>query len=264
MKKRLLLSLLILLDVWCNANEGKMLFEKHCSSCHELFIPMSKLKENFIERNNTLLHLKAPTLNQLSYRLKQRIGDPKGDEEMHRMEVSAFMSDYVLHPDKQKSVCMEDVIRHFDTMPSLKGKITEDELDEIGTYLYDFDKNVIAKEGVKYEDFDKALQRAKKEHKIIMIEAMSKDCHFCRKMEREVLIEKEVVEAIEKDFIPVAIDIKKHELPLDLKVELTPSFIFVDENKNILTTIPGAWSKEDFLEILKEAKTAKNKKEKAK
>jgi len=114
---------------------------------------------------------------------------------------------------------------------------------------------------VKFEGFKKALERAKKENKLIMIEAMTSTCHFCRKMEREVMIEKEVVEAIEKDFIPVAIDVNKHNLPLGLKVDATPSFIFIDTNQNVLMNIPGAWNKNDFLALLKEAKM-KNKKEK--
>ena len=236
------------------ANEGKELFTQKCVSCHTPFIPMSKLKENFLDENNTLLKLKAPTLNQLSYRLKKRIGDPKGDNELHRMEVIAFMSDYVFHPDKDKSVCLEDVLRHFETMPSQKGKVTEEELEEIGTYLYDFDNEVVKKRSVKYEGFDKALQRAKKENKIIMIKAMTKSCHFCRKMDREVMIEKEVVSAIEKDFIPVSIDISEHQLPLGIQTELTPSFIFVDKNAKVLQNVPGAWGKEDFLALLRKVK----------
>jgi len=235
------------------ADEGKVLFEKHCVSCHTPFIAMSKLKENFLDKNNTLLHLKAPTLNQLSYRLKQQVGDRHGDEDLHRMEVTAFMSDYVIHPDSSKSVCLDDVMQYFQTMPSLKGKVTDDELEIIGDYLYDFDDKMTKVKSVQYAGFDEALKRAKKEHKIIMIEAMSKECHFCRKMEREVMIEDEIVKAIEKDFIPVSIDISVHTLPLGLKTEITPSFIFIDEYKNILLNVPGAWGKSDFLELLKEA-----------
>jgi len=236
------------------ANEGKILFDKHCVACHTPFISMSKLKENFLDHNNTLLKLKAPTLNQLSYRLKQRIGDPKGDNDIHRMEVTAFMSDYVYHPDKEKSVCLADVIQHFKTMPSLKGKVSEDALEEIGTYLYDYDNKVIKEKSVKYEGFAVALKRAKKEHKTIMIKAMTEDCHYCRKMEREVMIEKEVTKALNKDFITVMVDVSKVKLPLGLKSELTPTFIFVDEESKILMNIPGFWDKTDFLQILKEVK----------
>jgi cytochrome c5 len=61
------------------ANEGEKVYQNKCVSCHEVYIPMTKLMENFVEKENKLLNLKAPTLNQLSYRLKQQIGDPKGD-----------------------------------------------------------------------------------------------------------------------------------------------------------------------------------------
>lgn len=234
--------------------EGQEVYEKKCASCHVSFIPMSKLKENFLDHNNTLLKLTAPTLNQLSYRLKQRIGDPKGDNDMHRMEVAAFISDYVINPDRDKSVCLEDVMHHFKTMPSLKGKISEEELEEVSTYIYNAEKKILEEKGVQYEGFDKALDKAKREHKIIMLKVMSKDCHFCRKMDNEVMIEKEVVDALEQDFISVAIDISTTALPLGLKTELTPSFIFIDENAKVLMDLPGAWGKMDFLEILKEAK----------
>lgn len=249
-----ILGLMILVCVMLFSNKGKELFESKCVSCHTLFIPMSKLKENFLDYNNTLLKLKAPTLNQLSYRLKQRTGDRHGDEDMHRMEVTAFMVDYVMKPDRDKSVCLDDVIQYFDTMPSLKGKVTEEELEEIGTYLYDFDNEIIKNKGIKYEGFDKALKRAKAEDKIIMIKAMSKGCHFCRKMDREVMIEKDVISVVEKDFIPVSIDVSIHVLPLNLKAEATPSFIFVDKNAKVLLNVPGAWSKVDFMALLKEAK----------
>jgi thioredoxin-related protein len=237
------------------AMEGKDVYEKKCASCHPGYISMSKLKENFLDYNNTLLKLTAPTLNQLSYRLKQRIGDPKGDNDIHRMEVAAFITEYVIHPDRQKSLCLEDVMQHFKTMPSLEGKVSEDELEAVSTYIYDFDEKVVGEHSVQYEGFEKALQKAKKEHKIIMLKVMTKDCYFCRKMEREVMIEKEVVELLAQDFIPVAIDISTTELPLGLKTELTPSFIFIDENAKVLMNIPGAWNKMDFLQILREAKT---------
>jgi thioredoxin-related protein len=179
------------------------------------------------------------------------------------MEVTAFMSDYVIHPDKDKSVCLDDVMVHFKTMPSLKGKVDEDDLEEISTYLYDFDANLSSETQVKYVGFDDALKVAKTTHKIIMIKVMSEGCHFCRKMERTTMKDVHVVDAVKKDFVTVTVDISKHKLPLGLKTELTPSFVFVDEDANILLNIPGAWGVDDFVEILKEAKS-KNLKQKAK
>ncbi len=258
---RIALAMLLYLNA-LYAMEGKEVYEKKCASCHQGYISMSKLKENFQDYNNTLLKLTAPTLNQLSYRLKKSIGDPKGDNDIHRMEVAAFISEYVLHPDRQKSLCLEDVMQSFQTMPSLEGKVSEDELEAVSTYIYDFDNNVVAEKSVQYEGFEKALQKAKKEHKIIMLKVMTKDCYYCRKMDREVMVEKEVVELLAQDFISVAIDVSTTELPLGLKTEFTPSFIFIDENAKVLMKLPGAWNKMDFLDILREAKTKQMEKEK--
>jgi thioredoxin-related protein len=72
------------------------------------------------------------------------------------------------------------------------------------------------------------------------------------------MIEKEVIAAIEKDFIPVSIDVSIHALPLNLKAEATPSFIFVDKNAKVLLNVPGAWGKIDFLALLKEARESLN------
>lgn len=257
---RITLAILLYFNV-LYAMEGKEVYEKKCASCHQGYISMSKLKENFQDYNNTLLKLTAPTLNQLSYRLKKSIGDPKGDNEIHRMEVAAFISEYVQYPDRQKSLCLDEVMQVFKTMPSLKGKISEDELEAVSTYIYEFDEKTVEKNSVQYEGFEQALQKAKKEHKIIMIKVMTKDCYYCKKMDREVMVEQEVVDRLEEDFISVAIDVSTTQLPLGLKAEFTPSFIFIDENGTVLMNLPGAWNKTDFLDILKEAKTKQSEKD---
>ncbi len=257
------LGLMIVVLVSIVASDGKKVYEKKCASCHKAFVPVEKLMKNFKEMNNTMLHLKAPTLNQLSFRLKQQIGDPRGDEDIHRMEVSAFIADYLLYPDKDKSICMKDVINAFDTMPSMKGKISNEEIEAVSQYLYGYEEHLLHQKSMKPESFENALQKAQKEDKIIMIEATAPHCHYCIKMNREVLVEPEVVAALQKDFIVVSVDVSKKSLPLGLSASMTPTFFFVfaDGTKDEVKTehIQGAWNKEDFLEILKEAKKAKRK-----
>ena len=243
------------------ATEGKMVYEQKCASCHEAYIPMTKLSENFLEKNNEMLKLKAPTLNQLSFRLKQQIGDPKGDNDIHRMEVEAFISDYLVNPDKDKTLCMKEVIKHFDTMPSMKGKITEEEMAAVSEFIYDFDNKAVSEHIVKYEEFDKALEKAKAENKIVMIKATAKHCHFCIKMDREVMVEDSVKKAIDKNFVPVEVDISSKRLPLGLNADFTPTFFFIDENAKVMKVVPGSWNVEDFLEILEEINDLKGEKQ---
>ncbi len=236
---------------------GEEIFKSKCSSCHQPFISIDRLTQNFLEEDNRLLNLKAPTLNQISYRLKQQIGDPKGDEDIHRMEVGAFISDYLLNPSSNKSLCKDDVARFFDTMPSMKGKITQDEIDEVVEYIYDYESNLIKHKSISYHSFNEAIKKATKEDKILIIKATSKYCHFCKKMDRGVLIDKDVVEALDRDFVVVSVDLSKNELPMGLSTTMTPTFFFVSKDKKLIKEVAGAWGKGDFLEILREIKALK-------
>jgi len=234
--------------------DGETIYKNKCASCHKDFIPVSVLKENFVEFNNTKLKLKGPTLNQISFRLKQNIGDPKGDEDIHLMEVSEFIKEYIYNPDREKSVCIKEVLRAFDTMPSMKGKISEDDLEEVAEYIYHFDKNSLEKNSPKVFDFDSALEKAKKENKTIMIKGSSEHCYFCKKMDREVFTQKDVKAALDKDFIIVEIDVFKEKLPLGLTNKVTPTYFFVNAQGKSLKKSQGAFDKKDFLEILSEVK----------
>lgn len=114
---------------------GEKVFDNKCSKCHEKSMPISLLMKNFIEEDNKLLNLKAPTGNEISFRLKQQIGN-KDDIEFHLEETADFVIDYLYNPNKSKTICLPGVIRHFDTMPSMKGKISENEIREVNYFLY--------------------------------------------------------------------------------------------------------------------------------
>jgi len=104
---------------------------------------------------------------------------------------------------------------------------------------------------INYTSYEKALEIAKKEDKIIMIELIKDNCSFCKKMEQEVLVEEKIVDGINSDFIPVLLNVDKDELPLGLEKGLTPTFAFVNKEGELFSVIPGAWKKEDFLDLLK-------------
>jgi hypothetical protein len=115
--------------------KGEKVFEKKCMECHEKYMDIPLLMKNFIEENNKLLNLKAPTGNEISFRLKQQIGH-RDDIEFQLHQTEEFMKDYLFNPDRAKTICLEGVIRHFKTMPSLKGKVSEEEIYQVNHYLY--------------------------------------------------------------------------------------------------------------------------------
>ncbi len=102
--------------------------------------------------------------------------------------------------------------------------------------------------------FEKAVEKATKENKIIIIKATSKYCHYCKEMDKIVLTDNDIIKALDKDFVSVVVDLSKKNLPLGLKSTMTPTFFFLDSNKKLIKKVAGAWNKEDFLIILKEIK----------
>ncbi len=116
-------------------NTGEEIFDNKCSECHKKYMDIGLLMQNFVEEDNELLNLKGPTGNEISYRLKSQIGS-RMDIEFHLLETGDFLVDYLYNPDKRKTICLESVIKHFDTMPSMKGKISEEEIRTVGHFLY--------------------------------------------------------------------------------------------------------------------------------
>jgi len=98
--------------------------------------------------------------------------------------------------------------------------------------------------------YQKALSLIKKSDRLMMLKLTSENCHFCKKMDREVLVDKEVKYFLNKNFILLNINVKKEKLPLPLDYTVTPTFFFIDKHENIIYRIQGAWNKKDFLELL--------------
>lgn len=141
--KSLIISLLVISSLFALPEEfekerykiGEKVFEEKCMQCHVKSIEMQSLLKNFLQDNNKTLKLVAPTGNQISFRLKQQIGS-KDDIEFHLEETADFLKEYLNDPDKSNTICLEGVVKHFDTMPSMKGKITEEEIEDVGFFLY--------------------------------------------------------------------------------------------------------------------------------
>ena len=105
--------------------------------------------------------------------------------------------------------------------------------------------------GLEFHTYKKALKLQKQTGKIIMIDAMRKNCQYCIKMEREVFNDPKMSKWLQKRFIPVKIDIQRQKLPFGKKVSFTPTFFFIKGDK-ILKVIPGSWNIQDFKELTKD------------
>ena len=116
MLKFLLLCLFLFVSLNADYKDGEVIFKNKCSSCHGNFIAINTLKENFFEKNNKLLNLKAPTVNMLAYAIMdspKKIGDPN-DSDMRQTEIESYLKSYLEKPDKFNSICDEHILRFYD------------------------------------------------------------------------------------------------------------------------------------------------------
>lgn len=107
---------------------------------------------------------------------------------------------------------------------------------------------------VEFHSYEEALKLQKQNNKIIMIDVMRTDCHYCSEMEEEVFNDPDMSKWIEERFIPVKLNLDFDELPLNLHVYFTPTFFFVDKNQTVIKKIPGSWNIQDFKELTKNIK----------
>ena len=252
---RSILSILTLSTTLLFANSGKEIFNQKCSPCHQNYIPQSKLLLNY-EFDNSDLNLTAPTLVELSFALKDQVGDRKADKESQLMEIENFLNEYINSPDINKTILPQAVIKHFKTMPSMQDQIDEEEIELLAEYMFDYAEKTIIKHSVQRHTYEEALIKAKATNKIILIEGYIPFCRGCMQMDREVLVEEQVKEALDKDFILVKKNVLIEKLPLELKSLGTPSFYFItNDGKKVIDNIQGTGTVNEFLDLLEGIKS---------
>jgi hypothetical protein len=109
--------------------DGEKVFEKACASCHIKMISKPELMK-------VMKTVKAPPMIEVSSQLKNNIKIVEDiDDEIHRAVVIAFIKDYVLYPDLDKSMCTGAALDRFGLMPSQKGIVTKKELTKISEWI---------------------------------------------------------------------------------------------------------------------------------
>ncbi len=115
MKKTLLL--LSLTSTMMFATTGAELTKTNCASCHMLTTPTPDM----------IPTMKAPAMDAVMFHINLAMQDKK--------EIKDFIVDYVQYPKASKSVCESNKVQHFGVMPSLKGKVSEQDLATIAEYV---------------------------------------------------------------------------------------------------------------------------------
>ncbi len=93
------------------------LLEKNCASCHLLSKPTPDI----------IPTLKAPAMEAVGLHIKLAMKE--------KDKMKQFILDYVMNPLASKSVCESNQVSKFGVMPSLKGKVSKEDLEKIATYI---------------------------------------------------------------------------------------------------------------------------------
>jgi len=117
-------------------------------------------------------------------------------------------------------------------------------------------------EGIEFfhGTFEEAKALAKKERKIIFMDAYAVWCGPCKRMAKDVFTQKSVGNVYNKHFINVKMDMEKGEGPKlagKYKVSAYPTLLFIDADGKIVNTQRGALPAERFIALAK-ATLAKN------
>lgn len=119
-------------------------------------------------------------------------------------------------------------------------------------------KKVIADESsfsdaMRYEtDYGKALKKAKKEGKNLMLVLSTEYCPWCRKFEKNVLQKEEVNQAVHAKYVPVILNRDKKAFPAKFTSTFTPVVYFIDaKSEEVRHKIVGYNQREEFLHLLK-------------
>ena len=120
MKSYILVTLLLTSFSALSASEaGQELLDSKCTACHMTSSSSAKLTNG---------KMGGPPMWGIMKKVKNHFKDQKDGE--------AFIVDYALAPSKEKMLFPQATIDYFGEMPSVEGKVTDKELEQIANYLY--------------------------------------------------------------------------------------------------------------------------------
>lgn len=104
---------------------GEILFEKKCMLCHIKTKTSPHMK-----------YLSSPPMTGVAYHMKLIYTDSVSGI-INRQAAYEHIMTYVLNPDVSISICDSARIGEYGMMPSLKGSVSEYELEAIANYILD-------------------------------------------------------------------------------------------------------------------------------
>jgi thioredoxin-related protein len=151
---------------------------------------------------------------------------------------------------------MELEEKYEDALDSLFSKFADQYREENKSFKkVVINEKYFAKELGYESNYAKAMERAKKEHKNVMLVLVSNFCPWCRKFEQRVLLKQQVHKLVSKSYIPVILNKEKEPFPKELNMSFTPIVHFISyKTSKKYQTVVGYNNKDEFLYLIKNDK----------
>lgn len=102
--------------------------------------------------------------------------------------------------------------------------------------------------------YKEGTEIAKKQNKPILLFLYRPGCSACQKMKDFVFTDEMIYTYINKEFVPVALNIGKNDAPKDLQSFASPTFHFLRyDGSKVRETLMGGKTGKFYLDLLKEA-----------
>lgn len=116
-------------------------------------------------------------------------------------------------------------------------------------------------QGIRFEkgNFEQALAKAKTEKKMVFVDAYAVWCGPCKWMSDNVFPDPEVGAYFDKYFVAMKLDVERGEGPAiktRYAIDGLPGYLFLDPDGNVVYRGAGSMSKEKFMTLLEEARSA--------
>lgn len=106
---------------------------------------------------------------------------------------------------------------------------------------------------IRYYSFHNAIKKAKANQKMVLLKIRSDNCPFCDELDNVLRENSEVKRLINQNFVMVAMNNSREELPLNINIGLTPSLVFIRaDTQEVKMIIPGIEALGELVDILKE------------
>lgn len=108
-------------------------------------------------------------------------------------------------------------------------------------------------DSIHWHSYNGAFAKAKAEHKLVLIYGKSDSCHWCNRVQSESFSDNQIVNLINKKYVPVSVDVVNNASVADsYGINGTPTFIVLNASQQELSRIPGYASPSKLYFMLEE------------